>query len=111
MIEGRLEEFDYFCGDPVFTQGDALYNKFVVREDMICYQPIENRYLNFRYVKGRANFPPSCVYCAANDANKFVKVTELNGFKNFPICADCSNDGKKVLTKTCPPQLVRRRIR
>jgi hypothetical protein len=92
----------YSCGDLLFDDSHPLSKVIVQKQSLTCESPIEKGYYN---KQGRAlSLKDVCIHCGEQGGDDFLlKTPQLQsrsmtgGYKCFPICVYCLENGKKVV--------------
>lgn len=94
--------YDYQCGDdPLGLDGDEfadgnlrLQDMFFVRRAQTCAMVVEKIYYSCN------KFPIVCCHCGEEETEQASLVTtDDDGNSVFPICHDCKDGGKKLVTR------------
>jgi len=104
-LQQKLESVSdrFSCGDLIFEDDDPLSKAVVQKKNLTCETRIERGYYNHREraLKLRA----LCVHCGEHgptgtfllDQNELEARCLTGGYKCFPICVECLDEGKKVV--------------
>ena len=108
-LDVYVEGVEYSCGAPLFGEGatgieKTLADKFYVKENLDCKEPMELNYYNYGGLRGRAEFNHVCAICGNGpEQSPLLSERELGtpeGRTPLPLCHVCyANDKKPVLVK------------
>jgi hypothetical protein len=89
-----ISEWEYSCGSPLLPPSNPLYTSVMCRSSLTCETPVE-----IAYYRSGLGVPNICCYCCGESDD--TNARELcKKFKTvLPICNDCINSGKNVITQ------------
>ena len=105
-LQQKLESVShrFCCGDLLFDDDHPLSGILCQRQNLTCSSPMEKGYYNCpdRGLK----LPDVCYHCGNGGGKQFVLGTKelrerclTGGYNCFPICVNCLDGGKKVVTR------------
>ena len=91
----------YSCGDLLFDDSHHLSKKLVQKQALTCESQIEKSYYNS--TSRGLKLKDICIHCGEMGGEGFLLDTDQlkkrclsKGYKCYPICVICLDDGKKV---------------
>jgi hypothetical protein len=104
-LKQKLESLSggYSCGDLIFDDDHPTSKVISQRQQFTCKGTVETAYYN---IEGRSfKTKPVCIHCGEYGGSEFLYQQKLleeknksNGKKCYPICIDCIEQGKNVIS-------------